>query len=49
MKMHLLNILNSLNVNKREKDLAVAHFANRKVSFYVVGKFVAELRKENIG
>jgi len=48
MKMHLLNILNSIKVNKREKDLAVAHFANRKVSYHLVGKFVAELRKEHV-
>jgi len=48
MKMHLLNILNSLNVNESEKDLAVAHFANQKVSYHLVGKFVADLRKEHI-
>ncbi len=48
MKMHLLNILNSIKVNEREKDLAVAHFANRKVSYHLVGKFVDALRKEHI-
>ena len=48
MKMHLLNILNSLNVNKNEKDLAVAHFANQKVSYHLVKKFVADLREEHI-
>jgi hydroxymethylglutaryl-CoA reductase len=48
MKMHLLNILNSLNVTEREKDLAVAHFANQKVSYHLVGKFVDGLRKENV-
>jgi hydroxymethylglutaryl-CoA reductase len=48
MKMHLLNILNSIKVNEREKDLAVAHFANRKVSYHLVGKFVDELRKEHV-
>jgi len=47
MKMHLLNILNSLNVNEREKDLAVAHFANRKVSYHLVNQFISELREEH--
>jgi hydroxymethylglutaryl-CoA reductase len=48
MKMHLLNILNSLKVDETEKDLAVAHFANRKVSYHLVGKFVAQLREEHV-
>ncbi len=48
MKMHLLNILNSIKVNEKEKDLAVAHFANQKVSYHSVNKFVADLRKEHI-
>ena len=48
MKMHLLNILNSLKVNENEKDLAVAHFANQKVSYHLVNKFVADLRKEHV-
>jgi len=46
MKMHLLNILNSFNLNEREKKLAVAHFANYKVSYTTVKKFVESLRKE---
>ena len=47
MKMHLLNILNSLKVNENEKNLTVAHFANQKVSYHLVNKFVADLRKEH--
>jgi len=46
MKMHLLNILNSFDLNEREKKLAVAHFANYKVSYTTVKKFVESLRKE---
>ncbi|OYT13120.1 MAG: hydroxymethylglutaryl-CoA reductase [Bacteroidetes bacterium 4572_114] len=48
MKMHLLNILNSIKVNEKEKDFAVAHFANQKVSYHSVNKFVTDLRKEHI-
>jgi len=46
MKMHLLNILNSFDLNDREKKLAVAHFANYKVSYTTVKKFVESIRKE---
>lgn len=46
MKMHLFNILNALDVNEREKKLAVAHFTNRKVSYTSVKKFVESVRKE---
>ncbi len=46
MKMHLLNILNSLNVNEKEKDLAVEHFADQKVSFRSVTQFIHSIRKE---
>ena len=46
MKMHLLNILNSFDLNDREKKLAVAHFANDKVSYTSVKKFIESLRKE---
>jgi len=46
MKMHLLNILNSINVSEHEKKLAIAHFDNRKVSFHSVNKFISEIRKE---
>ncbi len=46
MKMHLLNILNSIDVNEREKKLAVAHFTNRKVSYTSVKKYIDSIRKE---
>jgi hydroxymethylglutaryl-CoA reductase len=46
MKMHLLNILNSFDLNEREKKLAVAHFTNYKVSHTSVKQFVESLRKE---
>jgi len=46
MKMHLFNILNSLDVNEKEKKLAVAHFTNYKVSYNSVKKYVDGIRKE---
>ncbi len=46
MKMHLLNILNSFDLSEREKKLAIAHFANYKVSHTSVKQFVESLRKE---
>ncbi|NLO51200.1 MAG: hydroxymethylglutaryl-CoA reductase [Bacteroidales bacterium] len=46
MKMHLMNILNSIEVSEREKKVASAHFANHKVSFTAVSKFIIGLRKE---
>jgi hydroxymethylglutaryl-CoA reductase len=46
MKMHLMNILYSIEVSEREKKLATAHFANHKVSFNAVKKYVIGLRKE---
>ena len=48
MKMYLLNILNSIKINKKEKDMAVAHFANQKVSYHSVNRYIADLRKEQI-
>jgi hypothetical protein len=44
--MHLMNILNSIEVSEREKKVASAHFANHKVSFTAVRKFIIGLRKE---
>jgi hydroxymethylglutaryl-CoA reductase len=46
MKMHLFNILNSLDVNEKEKKLAVAHFTNYKVSYNSVKKYIDSIRKE---
>jgi len=44
MKMHLFNILNSLNATDKEKKLATDHFAQHKVSYNSVNKFLAGLR-----
>ena len=46
MKMHLMNILNSIEMSEHEKKLATAHFAIHKVSFTAVRKFIIGLRKE---
>jgi hydroxymethylglutaryl-CoA reductase len=48
MKMHLSNMLISLNVTKYEKDLAINHFANKVVSFSNLTDFINELRKSNV-
>lgn len=46
MKMHLMNILNSIEMSERERKLANAHFVNHKVSYTAVRKFIIGLRKE---
>ena len=48
MKMHLLNILNSLNTTEDEKALATEHFSIHKVSYHSVTRFVSDLRNEKI-
>jgi hydroxymethylglutaryl-CoA reductase len=45
MKMHLFNILNHFKANDIEKNAAVEHFKDQKVSFASVGKYIALLRK----
>lgn len=40
MKMHLMNILNNLKASNKQKELAVGHFKNHKVSFTSVGDFI---------
>lgn len=45
MKMHLLNILNSLDANDLEKSKAVEYFAQHKVSYNSVKKFLAGIRQ----
>ena len=42
MKMHLSNILNSLNASKSQKQAALCYFQNRQVSFSEVRKFLNE-------
>ncbi|MCK5839956.1 MAG: hydroxymethylglutaryl-CoA reductase [Bacteroidales bacterium] len=45
MKMHLFNILNMFKASTEEKNLAVKHFEEKKVSFQLVSNFLDELRK----
>lgn len=45
MKMHLMNILNHLEADNNERELARNHFANEIISFKAVREFVAGLRK----
>ncbi len=42
MKMHLSNILSSLNASETQKESAISYFQNRPVSFSEVGKFLSE-------
>ncbi|MBN2756234.1 MAG: hypothetical protein JXR51_03580, partial [Bacteroidales bacterium] len=44
MKMHLFNILNSYNANDMEKQMAVEHYRNHKVSYDSVRQFLSTLR-----
>ncbi len=45
MKMHLFNILNHFKASEAEKESAVAHFKDHKVSFASVGQYIASLRE----
>ncbi len=45
MKMHLMNILNQLDVSAEEKSRAVEHFKNHTVSHSAVVSFVEEHRR----
>ncbi|MEN8120015.1 MAG: hydroxymethylglutaryl-CoA reductase [Bacteroidota bacterium] len=44
MKMHLWNILNQFEANDQEKQMAVEHYQNHKVSFDNVRQFLSSLR-----
>jgi len=44
MKMHLLNILNSLNATHLEKKKAIEYFTDKKVSYNAVTSFLTEVR-----
>jgi len=44
MRMHLMNILNHLEANLDERELAKTHFADRVVSFKAVRELLASLR-----
>jgi hypothetical protein len=45
MKLQLSNILNNLNANKEESEIANEHFKNIKVSYSSVYEFLTELRR----
>lgn len=45
MKMHLQNILNSLNASDLEKKKAMEHFKEEKISFTAVSAYIQSLRK----
>lgn len=45
MKMHLLNILNTLKANDQQKALAVEYFKSHKVSYNSVSLFLDSIRK----
>jgi hydroxymethylglutaryl-CoA reductase len=44
MKMHLMNILNHLEANEVERNLAKSHFENEIISYKAVREFVSTLR-----
>ncbi len=44
MKMHLLNMMNSLNATKKEKEYALQYFKDKVVSFTSVRAMLAQLR-----
>lgn len=44
MKMHLWNILNQFEANDQEKQMAVEHYKNHKVSYDAVRSFLSSLR-----
>jgi hydroxymethylglutaryl-CoA reductase len=48
MKMHLINILNTLNVNDYEKKELVNHFKNNIVSYSATEKALINLRRNEL-
>ena len=48
MKMHLINILNSLSANSSEKKVLVEYFKKNKVSFRSAEKALKKLRKDEL-
>ena len=49
MKMHLINILNSLDANKNEKEILIEYFKNNKVSFRAAENALIKLKKNELG
>ena len=47
MKMHLINILNSLGVSESEKQSALEYFKDETVNNNNVQSFINNLRKSN--
>ena len=45
MKMHLINLLNKLNANENEKELAIKHFKKHKINNASVEVFLKNVRK----
>ncbi len=48
MKMHLINILNSLNASEFEKSKMIDHFKNDTVSYSAVKNELFKIRNENL-
>ena len=45
MKMHLMNILNQLEANKKEKESTIKYFENNTVTHAAVVDYIKDLRK----
>ncbi|MCK6596508.1 MAG: hypothetical protein L6Q33_15030 [Bacteriovoracaceae bacterium] len=45
MKMHLMNILNHLEANNEERELAKVKFENEIISFNAVREYIKSLRE----
>ncbi len=48
MKMHLINILNSLGSNENEKTIMIEYFKSNKVTFSSVKTALEKLRKNEL-
>ena len=48
MKMHLINILNSLSANKKEKEILINYFKKNKVSFRSAERALNKLRNDEL-
>ncbi len=47
MKLHLINILNTLNATVAERNAAQKHFSRNTVSYAAVKDFLDEFKREN--
>ena len=48
MKMHLINILNTLSANKTEKEILINYFKKNKVSFRSAETALKKLRNDEL-